>query len=339
MIFTDLPTQDRIDIIDYVGSKTGYRSQIVEKDWWVTAVLRVIFGLPYAKELSFKGGTNLSKCWNLIHRMSEDIDIAINREFLGFSGTLSKTQVNDKLRRATCSFVRQQMQYDIKSGLVRQGITENLFDVRVNITPVSTTDPEVIYVEYIPLYSDVEYIRPQVKIEISGRSMSEPLTKVNIKSFIGETLQVSAFDEVPVEVNAVVPERTFLEKIFLLHEEFSKPTSQIRVERMSRHLYDIDQMLDTDIAESAINNDELYRQVIEHRSKFIGLKGFDYSMLGKRTIHFIPEGEIRDMWAKDYKNTVMNMVLGEAHSFEEVMRRLQAFNHRVNSMGSKFEVV
>ena len=123
MIFTDLPDQDRIDIIDYVSTKTGYRSQIVEKDWWVTAVLRTIFKLPYSKELSFKGGTNLSKCWNLIHRMSEDIDIAINREFLGFAGVLSKTQVSDKLRRAACSFVRERMLADIKSGLIEQGIS------------------------------------------------------------------------------------------------------------------------------------------------------------------------------------------------------------------------
>lgn len=335
MIFTDLPDQDRIDIIDYVSSKTGYRSQIVEKDWWVTAVLRTIFKLPYSKELSFKGGTNLSKCWNLIHRMSEDIDIAINREFLGFAGELSRTQVSDKLRRAACSFVRERMLSDIKSGLIEQGISQDLFDAWVNVTPISTTDPEIIYVAYKPLYSDVEYIKPQVKIEISGRSMAEPVDKVKIKSFIGEVIETTALDERSVEVNAVVPERTFLEKLFLLHEEFAKPTSQIRVERMSRHLYDIDQMLDTPIAMSALANEELYCQVIEHRRKFIGLKGFDYSTLVKASIHFVPEGKTREKWANDYKNTTMSMVLGEHRSFDEVMTRLEEFNRVINSMEQK----
>lgn len=335
MIFTDLPEQDRIDIIDYVSSQTGYRSQIVEKDWWVTAVLRTIFKLPYANELSFKGGTNLSKCWGLIHRMSEDIDIAISREFLGFGGELSKTQVSDKLRRAACSFVRERMLSDVKLGLIEQGITQDLFDAWVNVTPISTTDPEIIYVTYKPHYSDVEYIKPQVKIEISGRSMSEPVDKVKIKSFIGDVFETSVFAEPSVEVNAVVPERTFLEKLFLLHEEFAKPTSQIRVERMSRHLYDIDQMLDTPIAMSALTNEELYRQVIEHRSKFIGLKGFDYSTLAKSSIHFIPEGETREKWANDYRNTIMSMVLGEHRSFDEVMARLEEFNREVNSMGQQ----
>lgn len=332
MIFTDLSESDRIDIIDFVSSRTGYRNQIVEKDWWVTSVLNAVFSLPYANELSFKGGTNLSKCWRLIRRMSEDIDIAVNREYLGFSGTLSKTQISDKLRRAACSFVRERMQYDIENGLLKQGIPHEIFEVRVNITPISTTDPEIIYVEYRPLYSDVEYIKPQVKIEISGRSMSEPVDKVMVKSFIGEVLETSVFEEKAVEVNAVVPERTFLEKIFLLHEEFAKPTSQIRVERMSRHLYDIDQMLDTGIAESAISNDELYTQVVEHRRQFIGLKGFNYSTLAKSTIHFVPEGETREKWAKDYKNTVESMVLGDSRTFEEVMTRLEAFNRRINAM-------
>lgn len=305
MIFTDLSEQDRRDIGDYVSSQTGYRTQIVEKDWWVTAVLRAVFNLSYAGELSFKGGTNLSKCWRLIRRMSEDIDIAVNREYLGFSGNLSKTQISDKLRRAACSFVRGQMQHDIENGLQLQGIPHEMFKVFVNITPVSTTDPEIIYVEYTPLFSDVEYIKPQVKIEVSGRSMSEPVEKVSVKSFIGETLETSVFEERAVEVNAVIPERTFLEKLFLLHEEFAKPSEQIRVERMSRHLYDIDQMLDTGIAESAINDDVLYRQVMEHRSKFIGLKGFDYSTLAKASIRFIPEGETRDKWATDYKNNLL----------------------------------
>lgn len=162
--------------------------------------------------------------------------------------------------------------------------------------------------------------------------MSEPLKRTPLNSFIGDIIETSVFEEHPFEVNAVVPERTFLEKIYLLHEEFAKPSSQIRVERMSRHLYDIDQMVDTDIAETAILKDVLYHQVVDHRRKFIGLKGFDYSTLEKPTIHFIPEGDIQEKWEQDYKNTISSMVLGEAHSFEEVMSRLEAFNRKVNSL-------
>lgn len=84
MNYTDLSLQDRQEIIQRVQAENHLNRQIIEKDWWVTAMLRALFSLPYAGHISFKGGTNLSKCWNLINRMSEDADIAIDREFFGF---------------------------------------------------------------------------------------------------------------------------------------------------------------------------------------------------------------------------------------------------------------
>ena len=150
-------------------AENGLHLQIIEKDWWVTAVLRALFALPYAEHISFKGGTNLSKCWHLISRMSEDADIAIDREYLGFNGKLSKTQISDKLRRASCSFVRERLQYDLAEQLIRDGISKDAFTVSVNITPVTTTDPEIIEVAYHPAFDDNVYIRPKVIIEVSGR--------------------------------------------------------------------------------------------------------------------------------------------------------------------------
>lgn len=249
MIFTDLTDNDRRDIIDYVSGKTGFLRNVVEKDWWVTSVLRAIFSLPYADHVSFKGGTNLSKCWGLIQRMSEDIDIGISREFLGFGGELSKNQISDKLRKASCSFVRNIMRNDVENALVAQGISPDAIIVTVQETKVSTVDPETIYVAYKSLYGRNGYILPQVKIEVSGRSMTESVSKVSVRSYISENLPKLTFQDNPVEVNAVIPQRTFLEKLFLLHEEFSKPDSEIRVERMSRHLYDVYNIMQTKIAD------------------------------------------------------------------------------------------
>lgn len=332
MIFTDLTDNDRRDIIDYVSGETGFLRNIIEKDWWVTSVLRAIFSLPYAEHISFKGGTNLSKCWALVQRMSEDVDLGISREYLGFSGELSKTQISDKLRRASCSFVRNTMRYDVENALVSQGIFPESITVTVQETKVSTVDPETIYVGYKSLYEGNGYVLPQVKIEVSGRSMSEPVSKVSIRSYISENLPKLTFQDASVEVNAVIPQRTFLEKLFLLHEEFSKPSSEIRIERMSRHLYDVSRIMKTNIAEEAIIDDGLYNSVIEHRRKFIGLKGFDYDTLKKATLRIVPEGVTRKDWESDYKNTVANMVMGTAPSFNEIMTDLEALNKRINKM-------
>ena len=82
MTFLQLPENEKIELINQMHEETKLSQVIIEKDLWVTAVLRALFALPYAENLSFKGGTSLSKCWNLIERFSEDVDIAINREFL-----------------------------------------------------------------------------------------------------------------------------------------------------------------------------------------------------------------------------------------------------------------
>lgn len=333
MKFIDIPINQRADLLNNLESKIGLKPAIIEKDWWVTTVLRAIFMLPYADHLSFKGGTSLSKCWNLIERMSEDIDIGITREYLGFTGNLSKTQISDKLRRAACSFVRDKMQYDIKKQLIENGITPDKFNIRVDITPISTTDPEVIWVEYKSASDSVDYIPSVVKIEVSGRSMSEPVANVKICSMIDAAMPGVEFSEPDFNVRAVMPKRTFLEKIFLLHEEFAKPQEQIRIDRMSRHLYDIHKMFTTAIAKEALSDNELYESVIEHRRVFIGLRGFDYSSLSKKSLNFIPTpAVVYQAWKNDYESMQENMIYGDSVPFETLIKDLTKFNLEINQL-------
>lgn len=332
MKYINLNLQERQDILRRVQSETGMDLQIIEKDWWVTAILRALFTLPYAQHMSFKGGTNLSKCWNLIRRMSEDVDIAIDREYLGFGGKLSKTQICDKLRRAACSFVREKLQFDLAAQLEKDGINRDAFRVSVNITPVTTTDPENIEVEYAPAFDGNPYIRSRVLIEVSGRSMSEPVEIVPLQSYIDEVYTNTPFREPAFEVRAVVPQRTFLEKLFLLHEEFSKPQDAIRVKRMSRHLYDICQMADTPIAEEAIADKDLYLSVIEHRRTFIGLRDFNYDTLRPQTLNIIPPEGIRENWKQDYRAMQESMIYESSPSFEQLIEKLAALNRRINDI-------
>jgi hypothetical protein len=339
MKYIDLSKEDRIDVLDRVSTELNIRQrEVIEKDWWVTAVLRALFNLPYAQHLSFKGGTSLSKCWHLIDRFSEDIDIAIDREYLGFGGILSKTQISDKLRRATCSFVREIMQHDLAEHLYNDGIAKDNFQISIDITPVSTTDPETININYDSVLTfsvgaeNGLYVLPKVKVEVSGRSMSEPVGEVPIESMIDNIYPNAPFAEPKFNVRTVLPERTFLEKIFLLHEEFAKGKELIKIERMSRHMYDIGQMLKTPIAESAIRNEQLYRQVVEHRRTFIGLRGFDYDSLYPNTLNFIPPTSIIEQWKADYENMLTHMIYGETVSFEELVNNLYKLNKRINNI-------
>ena len=321
-----------MEIYQEAHDTLGFSKIVIEKDWWVTAVLRALFALPYAENLSFKGGTSLSKCYNLIERFSEDIDIAVYREFLGLGGQLSKNQINDKLRRAACSFVRDKLQIDLKNQLETNGLNAADFSVKVNITPITTTDPEIIEVEYQSLFDEISYIKRKVIVEVSGRSMNEPLQTVKLQSMIDELFAGEDFIEKPFEIYAVVPERTFWEKICLLHEEFAKPQELIRIERMSRHLYDLEKIMDTPVAENALKDMKLYNSIVEHRRIFIGLKNFDYNTLIPKTIKITPPENVTLHWQQDYEIMQRTMIYGNSLSFNKLIDRIKQLNGIINQI-------
>jgi hypothetical protein len=339
-IFFKLSNQSKIDVINQTVVRKKLPPEAIEKDVWVTAVLRSLFALPYSEQISFKGGTSLSKCWNVIERFSEDVDIAINREYFGFVGeNLSKRDVNKKLRKAACAFCRETLQFDLLKQMIADGVPENVFSVTMEITDSTTTDPEKIFINYKSLFAEnqynntEDYIKPVVVLEVNGRSMKEPLESVKIKSFVDEVFTDRQFTDKAFEIQVVAPERTFLEKVCLLHEEFAKKEQEkIRVNRMSRHLYDITMMLNTPIADKALNNTELYRHIIAHRKTFIGLTEFDYDTLLPQTINIIPPASVIAKWEDDYSK-MRSMIYGNnTPTFNTIIAKIKQLNERINQI-------
>lgn len=325
------PQQELIEIFRQIRRKINLDEVAIEKDVWVTTVLRALFALPYSDQLSFKGGTSLSKCWKVIERFSEDVDIAINREFFGFEGdSFTVKQISKNLRKATCQFCRNTLQYDLQKQLIANGIPENQFSVTVQITDVTTVDPEKIFVEYKSIFNTNPYVKNVVVLEVSGRSMRESLQETEIQSFVDEYFSQAIFAEKPFQIKAVAPERTFLEKICLLHEEFSKPQNLVRTERMSRHLYDLQRMIDTHIANRALADKELYQSVIAHRRRFISIKDFDYDTLAPATICIIPPESVIEQWKTDYETMQQTMIYGTSLPFSDLVERIKELNNRIN---------
>ena len=328
MIWLDLNSSNKKEILLELEQDLNLSPVAIEKDWWVTMVLHALFNTSFASELTFKGGTSLSKAWNIIKRFSEDVDITINREFLGFPGELSKTQISDKLRRASCTFVRDTIPGELEKQLLALGIHKSSFCINVNITTVSTVDPEVITIEYKSVLDNSQYIKPRVLIEIGARSMAEPFTIKNLQSFIGAAFPNFPFADKPFPASIVLPERTFLEKAFLMHEEFAKPSVEIRSNRMSRHLYDLEKLSHTIFATNAINDTQLYKTVLLHRKKFIGLKGFDYNSLLPATINFCPPEALHSMYENDYKSMQATMIYEKSLPFAILLEQIQKLNEK-----------
>lgn len=104
--FYTLDKFEKEAIFEELASQKGMKAFAVEKDWWVSRTLEIIFQMDISKFLVFKGGTSLSKSWKLINRFSEDIDLAIDMKYFGFTGDLTKNQ-RDKLRKKRVSIQQE----------------------------------------------------------------------------------------------------------------------------------------------------------------------------------------------------------------------------------------
>jgi hypothetical protein len=260
-----LTEQTKRNIFDETARQKALPIVSVEKDWWVVHTLDLIFSMDCANALIFKGGTSLSKAWNIIERFSEDIDLALDREFLGFAGELSKKEIH-KLRYASYEFLTTKFTPALSEKFKAVGFT----DVVVKYREVENhdQDPLIVEIYYPRLTQQDKYLRPGVLVEIGSRSLKEPNTPRNLTTMVLELFNDRPFADKSVIIPTVNPERTLLEKVFLLHEEFQRPAEKIRVERMSRHLYDIEKLSQTPYLQKALQNKELYSTIVAHRDKF-----------------------------------------------------------------------
>jgi predicted nucleotidyltransferase component of viral defense system len=313
----------KIFIIENIAEKTGLSPDAVEKDWWVTMTLRALFSCECANHIVFKGGTSLSKAWNLIERFSEDVDIAIDRKFFGFDGELKKKQINN-LRRASCAYISGKLKEELDNKLKYNGIEGYILSVPE--TQDTTKDPQTIEIQYNSLFA-LSYIRDKVVIEIGARSLIEPSENVQIRSIIADNFPDADFSDAYFAVPTVIPQRTFLEKAFLLHEEFQKPFDKVRIDRMTRHIYDLEKLMDTNFATEALNNTNLYNAIVEHRRTLTAMKEVDYSTHSPETIDFVPPDFVMDEWRDDYKK-MGNMIYGESLPFDKLIERIKELNER-----------
>lgn len=158
--------------------------------------------------------------------------------------------------------------------------------------------------------------------------MDEPVEEKTLRSFMADVLKEE--EDVEVRFPTVVPTRTFLEKIFLLHEEFQKENP--RSKRMSRHLYDIEKIMDTDFGKS-IADRELYDSVVKHRSVFNKVEGIDYDLHNPSTLSFIPPETIIKEWEKDYQSMQNHFIYEERSlSFDELIKRLEELTARIRNL-------
>lgn len=319
----------RTAIFTQTGQQIGLPAIAIEKDWWVVHTLALVFSMACAPALVFKGGTSLSKGWRLIQRFSEDIDLAIDRTYLGFSDDLDRQKLK-KLRRASYGFMTTTFIEELTAKFKDAGFADVTISYRN--TGQSDQDPIIIEIYYPKLTEKDTYLRPGVLLEVGCRSLIEPTTSRSFTTLVAEQFGNRPFADIPIAIPVVNPERTFLEKIFLLHEEFQKAPEKVRVDRLSRHLYDIEKLDQSPYADSALQDAELYQTIVEHRRRFTALAEVNYDNHTPDKLAFVPPDHLLSDWEADYRQMQENMIYGETLPFVDLIERLSILQTRINGI-------
>lgn len=331
-MWINLSNEHKIQVLEQTGIAKGLPAFVVEKDWWVSILLKAIFQSKYANSIIFKGGTSLSKAYHLIDCFSEDIDLIIDRHLLGFDDLKTKGDIK-RLREKSGGFIINEFREELMIQLDQLGIKREKYEIRYDDKLDDTSDPntlEVYYQSVVPVSN--AYIQQRVLLEMGARSLTEPAETKSIISFIDKHYKDLTFTEDKFNVQVVVPKRTFIEKVLLLHEEFSKPIDRIRTERLTRHLYDLDKMMVAGYGEQAIADDELFETIVQHRKKVTPLRGIDYSNHIKGSLSIIPPKEIIIQWEEDYKIMQQNMIIGESLPWNELLERMMIIEKIFNQV-------
>ena len=262
------PAGSRRDAFAIAAEKRGLLPLVIEKDFWVCWTLQRLFALPdFGGHLLFKGGTNLSKVYGAIQRFSEDIDLSLSRA--SFSEGVpdpeqAASNTQRKLRADALVAAFRDTVTDRLLPALSAGIAEQLGEEGWTLTQ-DGPDPGTLHSAYPrALDGEPSYIRPEVRIELGGRSDDWPAESRTVRAYVAEELPQIMPAAIHVRVLAV--RRTFWEKATILHAEYHRLPGKAPGERLSRHYSDLAQMAGTDVEAQALADLPLLARVRAHRS-------------------------------------------------------------------------
>ena len=346
--FAKKPNEERKEILQEAASRMDLADIIIEKDFWVCWTLKRLFLNPSISDhLTFKGGTSLSKGYSAIERFSEDIDLTISRNapFLKDGANPLENEISGKERKRRLAalnsnaqkfiqeIIEPQLSDDIASALGTRNGWEISFD---NDDPDGQTllfhYPKIFNYggAYSSAYSnayDIEgYIKPQIKLEFGARGDTSPNETRTIKPYAADMFP-DLFENPFCDVSMLGAERTFWEKATILHSLHHGVKLK---DRMSRHYYDTFMLQQRGIADKAIKNPELLKQVVLNKSLMFKdhKASYDTAIIG--SLKLLPNDEQIKVLKDDYKK-MEEMFMAEHPTFDEVIDTLTALEKQINT--------
>jgi predicted nucleotidyltransferase component of viral defense system len=324
---------DRRDLFQESASRLGMNPAIVEKDFWVCWILRLLFAEPALKsQMVFKGGTSLSKVFGLIDRFSEDIDLVLDWRLLGYdqaggNDPFHATSSKSKQSRYNLEMNAKAVAY-IRETLLSQ--LNSLFaPISGVVARIDEVDPHTVNVFY-PAAFTAEYIRPAVRLEIGPLASWVPSSSHSIKAYAAQAFP-AAFSNPVFEVIAIDAERTFWEKATILHQEAHRPGTIPA--RYSRHYYDLYKLSESPIRSSALSNLSLLKAVVEFKERFYYSSWARYDLAVPGSFRLSPPESQLSALERDYR-AMRDMFFREPPPFEAIRDGLAALELEINAIPS-----
>lgn len=330
--FIKLSQEERNELLIRASTKLMISPILVEKDFWVSWLLNKIFHHPMSKDLTFKGGTSLSKCYGLISRFSEDIDLTIDRKI--FNSPENEASLSNKgLQRLIESNDKQASEFvshTFKPAL--EAIFRNeLGDESWKLTP-DDDEPKNLRFHYPNgvKSSDDPYIKQSVLIELGVRGEINPHETRTVCSYM-EGAFPDMLEAESISIKTLSPVRTFWEKITLVHAENHRPQEKSFGDRLSRHYYDLHQLINSGVSEAAIGNLNLLHDVIDHKKKYFRAGWANYETAIPGSLSILPRPDLHEALLKDYTQ-MERMLFGEIPRFESIIDSLKGFEEQMNGL-------
>jgi len=334
--FVSLDAKDKRAYFEVAAANLNIMPQLVEKDFWVCWILKVLFSLPeVGGHLTFKGGTSLSKCYNVIKRFSEDIDISIERTFLSKTKTIEpdkekSNKENQKRLKELQEVCKTKIDEVIVPGL-KQTIATALPNKKEWKIELDTEDPDgqtVLFTFPHSMTSNAEsYIRSSVKVEFGARADHWPVETATIVPYIVNVPGERVVEGVSVRVLAA--ERTFWEKATILHMIYNYPTEKNVPPRMSRHYYDIYAMSGSPIYKRALESITLLKTVAEHKALFFKANWAHYEEATPAGLRLLPREDQMGALKNDYRQ-MQQMFFEEPPTFDQIIEKLRGIEKEIN---------
>lgn len=329
--YFQLSQNDQREALGVASGISGRSAHLLEKDIWVVWSLCQLFQSPFARDLVFKGGTSLSKGYDIIQRFSEDIDVtydirAIVPDLTAGSSLPANRSQEKKWSKEICLRLTNWVQSDALALF-----TNEIEKSRLPI--VADADNDKIIIRYEALFSGTGYVKPAVILEFGARSTGEPCEQKPVKCDAAAHLPSVTF---PVAAPRVMlPERTFWEKATAIHVYCLRGTFR-GGDRFSRHWYDLVRLHDAGVADRAMADRVLVESVADHKKIFFPEKdirnqAIDYHSAISGSLHLVPTGDALDALKNDYRLMVDDGLIMEKETmFDELIADCEKISERIN---------